>query len=177
MESIPVSNRFENSRVRKRFLSQMIPMCGLLRRHGVQADVIDTLVRIRRDERLVFVFLRDGEKRFSDLDMIFLVGDCNRSYSVAANQMCGVLRTLVRWGVLAHGEISEKEIYDTVDSACIRCAGCGELQKDLLGTRFKQCKVCRDRDDAMALPEFKGFYCCSDCQRSDWARHKAEDHK
>jgi len=171
-DTIPFSKRFENSRVRKRFLSQMIPMCGLLRRHGLEADVANTLVRIRRDDRFAFVFLEEGEKRFADTETIFLVGYSKRNYSVASNHMSGVLRTLMRWGFLADGEISEEEICNTVVSACIRCAGCGGM-----GKRFRQCKMCKDRDDATALPRFRGFYCGSDCQRRDWARHKAEDHE
>lgn len=171
---IPFAKRFENSRVRKRFLSQMIPMCKLLIRYGMEVRFAETLISIEKQDLQFFVFLEEGERRYSELDMIFLVSDARRKGSVAANQMRGILRTLVRWGALTKDEIPSEEIDKAVDEARIKCAGCCRAQ--MFGERFKQCRTCRDNDMAARLPEFKGFYCCMDCQRRDWTRHKVEDH-
>ena len=137
---------------------------------------MSTIVCICRGEMRAFVVLREGEARFGALDMIFLVSGCGQTYSVAANQMSGVIRTLVRWGMLSDGEIADEAICETSNSARIRCAGCGEPQNELSGERFRQCRVCKERDGAVELPDFKGFYCGGECQRKDWARHKVQDH-
>jgi len=174
-EYIPVAKRFESSRVRKRFLSQIIPMTRLLSRYGFEITMTETLVSLKKSGLEFYVFVREGEQRYSRNDMIFLICDKRESqYHVAANQMSGILRTLVRWGALAQDEIPPHEIEETLDAARIQCAGCGDTEP--MNQRFMQCKVCHERDRMHTLPEFKGFYCCVECQRRDWTRHKAEDH-
>jgi len=173
LRKIQPATHFENSKVRKRFLSQMIPLCSLLNRHGIVAELKKTNVLVEKDGRKVYVVLEKGETRYSETDLIFKVACEELNYLVEANQMRGVIRTLVRWGVLSQEDISEEEIEETSEQCRISCANCGMAQ---CMNRFMQCKVCNERDKCSDFPCFRGFYCCKACQVEDWKRHKAEDH-
>lgn len=169
-----LAEQFPNSRTRKRFLSQILPLQKLLRMYGLGAKIVNkTWFCIQKQELNVIVGLELGDRRFHDDDNIFVV--ClirGIDYHVKANQLKGVIRTLVRWGLLGVDEIPEEMIEKTVEEGRIRCDSCEKPQLCIFSERFKQCKLCNTRERVEDEPGFNGFYCCKQCQVADWSKHR-----
>jgi hypothetical protein len=179
--SLELGRRFENSRVRKRFLTQMVPLRNLLREYGYESSIVACAwLYIKRPGNAygAVVALQEGELRFGDRDAIFRVCCLDRSvkYHVNTNQIRGVLQTLVRWGLLGANEIPEETVKQTIEKGRIRCGHCGQAQISALNHRFKQCKLCKDTEKSEDAPAFNGFYCSKRCQVAHWQDHKKRFH-
>jgi hypothetical protein len=85
-----------------------------------------------------------------------------------------ILVILTVWGLIGENEISKEKIYETVEEGRIRCVGCRLPQ--LHPNRFKQCKLCNERDRLMTVPKYTGFYCSKQCQHAHWPKHRAHFH-
>ena len=173
--SIELAKEFPNTRTRKRFLSQILPLQKLLRMYGLNAQIVNrTWFYIKKQELNVVVGLKMGDCRFQNDDDIFCICllERNVDYHVNANQLKGVIRTLVRWGLLRMNEIPEEMIEQTVEEGFIRCDSCDRAQLCRFSHRFKQCKLCNDRERVEDEPGFNGFYCCKECQVANWSEHK-----
>jgi hypothetical protein len=185
---IELAKSFPNSKVRKRFLKQMVPLHRLLDAHGFDCAFLvfsdsPTMLRISRNDQVMVVGLMDGDTSFKDTDLIFCVclvksvgkGVNGLDYIVRVNQLRGVIRTMWRWGVLGCDEIPEDNIDKAIEDARISCSACHGPQP-CFGERFKQCKLCSETEKEQQIPDFRGYYCCSACQRSDWNQHKRAHH-
>ena len=184
---VALAYSFERSRVKKRFLKQMIPLSRLLRRHGFDCELkglpsadYPTFLVISKGVHTVMVGILRGECRFEDQDAIFCVRDDSeqtlaqaghRKEVVLTNNLVGVLAILIKLDMLGNDEIPEDELDQVVEEGQIRCCCCQEQQPST-GNRFKQCSTCADKDKARKIPHFSGFYCSAECQRTDWSRHK-----
>jgi hypothetical protein len=178
---IECAEKFSNSKVKKRFLTQMIPLKSLLTVHGLGAFfALPTIFCITNRTNKIVVALEEGECRFGDNDLIFCIFDLDEihqpGYHVRANSMKGVIRTLVRWNVIGENEITDDEIDVTAELGHTHCACCGRRQTFMQSCRYKQCKICHDRDKREDFPGFNGFYCSKDCQKRNWATHKKQFH-
>lgn len=178
---------FENSKVRKRFLKQTMALKALLDGHGCECVFLGAskdvsswqpiILSIKKNEHECWVFLREGEKEYTERDMIFLMCSLTtkHDYTPAANQIAGMIRTLIRWSVLKKDEISDEELSAAQTKGSIVCELCCETQQFL--DRFKQCFLCKRHDDELVFPAYRGFYCCKACQVHDWKRHSTSVHK
>lgn len=177
---ITLAQHFQSSRVKKRFLKQMIPLQKLLKAHGMQAFFpIPTLLHIINDQgQTIVVGLEDGERRFQDTEQIFCVFNADEmiletpAYYVRVNQMRGIIRTLVRWEMMGEHIIDESEIECAEMEGHMQCDGCGRKQVCMTMERFKQCRLCHDKEKTQIFPEYRGFYCGKECQREHWRVHK-----
>ena len=168
---------FSNSKVRKRFLKQMLPLRDLLEECGLESRIVDKAkLYIKGNGKNVVVALEEGERRYGEMDQIFCICELDNSidYHVRANQSSGVIRTLVRWGVLDEDEISDCKIEETTERGVVSCDNCGCPQR--YSQRLKQCKLCHDNDKREDEPGFFGFYCCKKCQIAQWSVHKVMFH-
>ena len=183
-DTIVLSDSFRDTRVEKRFLTQMVALHLLLNKHGFRCGFLGkygaTMLKIERGGRGVVVGIREGERRFKDLDVIFHV--CNLveaegvDYTPTVNNLSGVVRTLRRWGILGPDEITDEEVCHASDQGTIKCDACDERQPFGSTVRFKQCSLCRERDKVTWIPRFRGFYCSVACQGAHWRAHKEEFH-
>ena len=168
--SIKPATRFENSKVRRRFLTQIFPLARLLEKHGLCcAFLMPSIFRITAQERQCMVFVEDGERRF-DLDaMIFVMAETHREggLCMTCNQLSGVVRVLEKWGYLARGAVSEEDLGRTLFEACAACCHCGVRLQAL-----KQCALSKQDDKELQFPAYEGFYCCKTCQTDHWAVHR-----
>ena len=177
--SITIASEFSNSKVRKRFLTQMMPLQNLLIKHGLDAffhhnHAPTAIFILNKEGQTVIVGIEEGERRYHDIDLIFCIFNpvSQMQYHVKVNQMKGVLRTLVRWGMLGENQIDEDDIDAAVQEGYIHCSGCLSPQTFMATHRFKQCAICHAREKAERLPRFQGFYCSKECQQRHWKEHK-----
>jgi len=173
-----LASKFETSKVKKRFLTQMAGLKHFLEGHGFDCQFpINTFLVIKKDGQQVSVGILNRERRHTDDEMIFRVVLKGYDEShVAANQIRGVIRTLIRWGLMS--QITDEEMEDAVSHAAIRCAYCA-VQQRCFGAgyaRFKQCRKCHEKDRGVDFPAYQGFYCCKECQVKDWKTHKSVCH-
>ncbi len=174
---IELAKCFSNSKVRKRFLKQMLPLRDLLEEYGLESRIVDkTKLYIKGNGKNVIVAHEEGERCYGEMDQIFCVCklDTLMGYHVRANQSSGVIRTLVRWGVLDEDEIPDDRIQETNDQGSICCENCSNPQ--MFCQRFKQCRLCHDMDRNEGEPGFNGFYCGKQCQIAHWSEHKRMFH-
>ena len=178
MSHTVLASEFETSRVKKRFLTQMAGLKQYLEGHGFECQfIINTLLVIRKDGQQVAVGILTEERRHTDGEMIFRVMlEGNDESHFAVNQIRGVIRTLIRWGLMS--QITEEEMEDVVSHAAIRCAYCTGQQRcyGVGDARFKQCRTCHEKDRGVDFPSYQGFYCCKECQVKDWRTHKSMCH-
>jgi hypothetical protein len=168
---------FPSSRVKKRFLTQVRPLVNLLHEYGFSARIVfEAIIEITRQRTGVVVMMKVDERRFNDDADIFVV--CNIDKRCTGNIACKniqqILCTLARWGVIGEDEIPRETFVQVVEMACIRCDACDRSQK--APCRFKQCKLCHDREKLEDRPEYNGFYCGKECQIAHWAVHKKVFH-
>jgi hypothetical protein len=177
-----MATSFASSRVRKRFLKEMVPLGRLLGRHGFECSFpfdggSPTLLCIERGGRLASVLIFHGERRYRAGEAIFiLVEPCEGPAKelVGFDQFEGAIEVLLEWGMLSLGEITQAELEETRRECAIRCAGCQEEQRG--DARFKQCGLCHERDASQWLAEYNGLYCNAMCQANHWAAHRRECH-
>ena len=178
-QTFELAQCFASSRVRKRFLKQMIPLRNLLKAYGLESFLVmgNTMLHIKRHEMGVVVALGAGECRYREMDPIFCVCPLHDTvdHIVRVNQLSGVIYILVRWGVLGENEILDDKVEQAEDEGQICCDNCKNQQ--MLRERFKQCKLCNDRERVENEPGFNGFYCSKQCQIAHWSEHKRMFHR
>ena len=187
----PFADEFVSHRVRKRFLTQMIPLRRLLIAHGFdvrfpsKGSPVTLSIQRNGENRLVFVGTQAGSVDFKEADMVFRMIRLQRvegsgdfqfpAPSVRSNHLAGLLEALEHWGVLRPNEITKREILEASLEAKIKCGACCEVQTDKTH-RFKQCALCSRKDKSQRLPDFNGFYCSKGCQASHWPTHRRRCH-
>lgn len=164
-----VAQRFENQRARRRFLSQVGPLCRLAESTGREAYLMETgtVVRIREHTTVIHVCMLEG---MQDTDNLFFVLDQNDTENMYQTScLTGILTAAREMGVMR--DVPADEVNKAVQAATLACVGCGTTQG-----RRKQCRTCREMDRSSLMPKFRGYYCCTGCQHRDWRRHRAEEH-
>jgi hypothetical protein len=182
--TVVLAESFRDTRVEKRFLTQMVALHLLLNKHGFDCRFEGrngaTRLTIERGGCAAVVGILNGERRFRDTDAIFsvnsLAGDGGVDYTTAVNCLSRVVRALRRWGMLGPDEITDEEVCHASDQGTIKCDACDERQRYASTVRFKQCALCRVSDKAAWIPRFRGFYCSVACQGAHWRAHKEEFH-
>ena len=173
---------FTGSRTRKRFLKQTTALYHMLRSHGFDiffdGEGDPTIMGVEKGDQVMLIGIQEGERRFLDTDPIFCIQNGVQGTATekvwASNLRCAA-GLLVKWGMLAEGEVTEDEISEAAAGGRICCSGC-LAQQPARGPRFKQCGLCNARERKQRLPSFRGFYCGPVCQRSDWAAHRLSCH-
>jgi hypothetical protein len=177
-----IAEQFPNSKIRKRFLQHTIPLRDLLSEYGFVAGFRGpTLLHLKRGNQEFAVVIKEGVEKTDTMGMIFTVckiNDESINYHVVANQLSGVIRTMVRWGGLGADEIPEHMIDEALNRAHIQCDNCGQMQLCAGITpdyKFKQCQLCKENT---TVPDcaVSGFYCSKECQREHWPVHKGLMH-
>ena len=177
-----ISEQFPNSKIRKRFFQHMIPLRDLLIEYGFHSGFPSpTWLYLKRGDHEFAVVIKEGVESLAYMGMLFTVckiKDESIDYYVVANQLSGVIRTLVRWGGLGADEIPEHKIDEALDRAHIQCDNCGQMQLCAGITpdyKFKQCQLCKENT---SVPDcaVSGFYCSKECQRAHWPVHKGLMH-
>jgi hypothetical protein len=177
-----MAEAFHGTRLRKRFLSEMVPLQKLLVAHGVDAVFAPNgpptcLLIARRDTGAkVIVGIPEGERRRLDTDPVFHMHRFDAAGKAIecgdVNQWRGVYTVLMQWHILGPDDIPEDALKQLGREAGIRCACCHRLQP-YKAPRFKQCRCCRDAERPQRFPAFNGFYCSEDCQATHWPLHRA----
>jgi hypothetical protein len=175
-----IAEHFPNSKIRKRFFQQTVPLRDLLSEYGfVTGFPAPTCLILKRgDHEFGVVLKEEGVERIDQVLTVCKINDESLDYHVVANQLSGVIRTLVRWGGLGAGEIPEHKIGEALTRANIQCDNCGRRQPCAVLTpesKFKQCRLCKENT---TVPDcaVSGFYCSKECQRVHWAVHREQMH-
>ena len=164
---------FASSRVKKRFLKQVFVLGDLLREYGFMPKfVFEVAFQVRRNGKGVVVMMRGDERRFEDDADIFVVCNLDRqcTENMSCRNMVEILNILVGWDLLGEDEIPQTQVTQAALAGRIRCDACDRPQK--APCRFKQCKLCHDREKLEIGPEYTGFYCGKECQIAHWSVHR-----
>ena len=186
-QSLDLAESFSSQKVKKRFLSVVIPLQKLLNTHGFSATFNDdgcdaTKLFIVRGASGVLLGLMEGERRSHRTDLIFIIVDVSVSAlntrgcaRTRTDSIVGIIRTMETWMILGVDEIPDAELKRSWERTLIRCCMC-HVKEYPDSIKFKQCRLCHDSERTQRLPAWVGFYCSSACQSADWKEHKQTFH-